>query len=59
MTKRIYIRGQWWDQEVILASVPYTPRMTKAPIPTSESYESITMDLFRKMEVLSYHKGLE
>ena len=46
--------GQWWETEVILASTPYAPRMIPAPVPILENYESTTMSLFRKMEVLSY-----
>jgi len=54
MTDAFFAYGQWWDVEVIKASVPYTPRMVKAPVPTVENYENKTLDLFRKMEVLTY-----
>lgn len=46
--------GCWWNKEVILASTPYAPRMIPAPQPSMENYESITMNLFRRMEVLSH-----
>jgi hypothetical protein len=52
--KEFFAYGQWWDKEVVEASVPYTPRMSSAPAPTLENYESLTMDLFRRMEVLGY-----
>jgi len=52
--KEFFAYGQWWDKEVIEASVPYTPRMSLAPAPTLENYEDQQMNLFRRMEVLSY-----
>lgn len=54
MLDSFFAYGQWWEIEVIKASVPYAPRMTVAPVPTLENYENQTMDLFRKMEVLTY-----
>lgn len=56
MQDEFFANGQWWNKEVIKASVPYSPRMMRAPMPTVENYESITLDLFRKMEVLDYVK---
>jgi len=53
-TTKFYAYGSWWDKEVIEASTPYAPRMTPAPQPTLKNYETIDMDLFRRMEVLGY-----
>jgi hypothetical protein len=59
MTHEFMAYGQWWETEVILASTPYAPRMSPAPVPTVEQYEALDQSLFRRMEVLSYTKPME